>query len=874
MKKKLIFIGLLACMALPLGACEKEVTSSPDGSENSVHTHAYVEHGAVAADCENAGNEQYYTCEGCDAVFDKDKKEIEEVPTLEALGHGYVLVTEKDGSCSVKGESAHYTCEDCDKLFDLTKTEITSVAGDYDASVHTGTVALSVQAQPAKTTYTVGERFDPTGMVVVYKCGDCAGSIVDNQFLSYSYQTDGADSFADGDTKITVHFNGLSFDVAISVGKAQANISGVAESYETVCGVAPQIDAISNLPDSALLIAYYDGETEITSADLVAGKTYTAKVYIESTDTVEGAEVFATVNVSHERGWKADEADENKLVYKCNCGDGEGAYVMDNQSIFVDSTDMSVDLSKLVVGAENVSVKSIQQILLVNNGTKVDIEGTNEGMVYTFDLSKYEKTAFAEVDGEIVYYTPYELALSVVYTVDGVDCEATVVAKYVDKVIRNAEDLKALAYTGKPTAGEGGTMITGQYVLAGDIDASGLEIGATNPAWQAAVGFCGVFDGNGHTISNLTVGSHGLFGSIGYNAKIQNVTFENLNVASGSYGFAFAMRNAAMTNVTVEFNVNSSSYQLAYSANACEFENVTIVTEAGVAPFLIEEKAENPLPATITLNAFPQFTVTFNTDGGNDISPVAVTTGKTVSAPETPYKTSNEYDYEFLGWYYKETVWDFNTPITDNVELIAKWKAVKKVTAADVVALITALPDSVTVPENLDVVPSIVEAKAAYDKLSETNKAQVSNYEKLEALLVAVQKCEISLTFGNFTDSGETNEYGKVYKFTQGWSSETDMGAFNPNALGNALPSGYESLCFWIYNPNASDVEMRFASEMNGWNPQGEYVTTLAAGAWTKVEVTPNIIAEGANGTWFVNVSAGAKTSGWKISSMFAVLAE
>ena len=126
------------------------------------------------------------------------------------------------------------------------------------------------------------------------------------------------------------------------------------------------------------------------------------------------------------------------------------------------------------------------------------------------------------------------------------------------------------------------------------------------------------------------------------------------------------------------------------------------------------------------------------------------------------------------------------------------------------------------------------------------------------------------LTFGNFVDSGTTNDYGTVYNFTQGWSSDADMGAFNANALSGALASGHDSLHFWIYNPNESAVDFRFSGDMNAWNPSGEYVTNLAAKAWTEVVITPEIIAQGNNGTWFVGVTTGAGTSGWQISSIYS----
>lgn len=1019
MQKKIILTGLCVLSILAFGACGESNVNS--GSVNGCETHTYVKQDAVSATCETAGNETYYTCEDCDAIFDAGQKEISAIPTVAALGHVYALVTETTGTCSEKGKLAHYTCDACEKLFDLTKEEIASIEGDYDTANHTSETLITVQTQPSKVTYKAGEAFDPTGLTVVYKCAACEGEILDNQFLTYTYQREGADTFADGDTKITVNFNELSFDVAVTVAKEQTQIFGVEEEYTTVCGVAPEIAATSNLPDSDIVIQYYDGEQEVSAADMLAGKTYTAKISIAETDAALGAEKTATVKVEHRYDWQADVENVNKLVYKCNCDNAKEYYVMNNQEIYVDGTDMSIDLSKLVIGTSDYSVKSVQQIQLLNENAKVDIDGENAGMVYTFAQEKYEKLTEE--------WTPYFLVLSVVYTVEGVDCEVTFTAKYVEKVIRNAEDLLSLAYTGADTAENGGVAVTGQYVLVNDIDASGLTLAASNHAWQAKIGFQGVFEGNGYTISNLTVPAwtNGLFGALGYNGKIQNVNFDNVTVGEGGNLFALVIRNAFITNVNVNFNVNSTSYAIADSANDCEFSNVSVLTEKGKNPFKIQENAENPMPETITLNYFTQYTVSFDTDGGSEVAPVAVTAGKTVTQPAAPTKESAEYNYVFLGWYIGETAWDFTTVITEDITLVAKWEQKEKESAEDVIAKIAVLPDSVTMPDNVYFVTRILEAKAAYDELSTEIQAQVTNYSKLQSLLtnirgyetvyvqsvsganvipshvpnytstiggtasvdsdelygnylrvtpnaggkVAVQfidfpdvsgytkiyfnirvvgaSCDIylsdgivndgwganwkntwsmegfwinsgnwitkevnvstgifssdwalglrtnttdvyfeitdivgyadttgtatGLTFGNFVDTGTTNEYGKVYNFTQGWASDKDMGAFNVNALSGALINGANTLHFWIYNPNDSAVDFSFSGDMNAWNPQGAYVTTLAAKAWTEVVITPEIIVQGNSGTWFVGVTTGAGTAGWQISSIYAVKA-
>lgn len=68
-------------------------------------------------------------------------------------------------------------------------------------------------------------------------------------------------------------------------------------------------------------------------------------------------------------------------------------------------------------------------------------------------------------------------------------------------------------------------------------------------------------------------------------------------------------------------------------------------------------------------NVMP-LTVTFNTDGGNTIENELVYYNLIVSEPETPTKKG----YTFLGWYNGDTAYDFNTPVTENLTLTAKWQ--------------------------------------------------------------------------------------------------------------------------------------------------------------------------------------------------------
>ena len=67
------------------------------------------------------------------------------------------------------------------------------------------------------------------------------------------------------------------------------------------------------------------------------------------------------------------------------------------------------------------------------------------------------------------------------------------------------------------------------------------------------------------------------------------------------------------------------------------------------------------------------YTVTFDMDGGNEIEPVSVKADETVTEPANPVKIG----YKFGGWYSdteKQSEYDFNTPVTDNITIYAKWE--------------------------------------------------------------------------------------------------------------------------------------------------------------------------------------------------------
>lgn len=69
-----------------------------------------------------------------------------------------------------------------------------------------------------------------------------------------------------------------------------------------------------------------------------------------------------------------------------------------------------------------------------------------------------------------------------------------------------------------------------------------------------------------------------------------------------------------------------------------------------------------------------EFTITFNSNGGTNIEDQIVKKGDKVKRPEDPEKTDNK----FLGWYYLDEEYNFNTKVKKDMVLKAKWSEIKK----------------------------------------------------------------------------------------------------------------------------------------------------------------------------------------------------
>ena len=107
-----------------------------------------------------------------------------------------------------------------------------------------------------------------------------------------------------------------------------------------------------------------------------------------------------------------------------------------------------------------------------------------------------------------------------------------------------------------------------------------------------------------------------------------------------------------------------------------------------------EESTTSSVTTSSSSVAPATYTVTFDANGGSDVAAATVTENEKVTKPTDPTKAG----YTFAGWCVgeSEAAFDFETAITTNVTLMAKWNVVTY-TATVVKADATEVPVQFTV---------------------------------------------------------------------------------------------------------------------------------------------------------------------------------
>ena len=243
-----------------------------------------------------------------------------------------------------------------------------------------------------------------------------------------------------------------------------------------------------------------------------------------------------------------------------------GATIVAPEGVTVNGNVINLTNNPTSVGSYEITVsKEIDGVLVekvvtiyFSNETIVEGEVLYSANDKAFDLDSLKK-ALAEVDVTISSLDEVTCDSDLACTVTGVGYEREVAVQETKvtvagkvyalknvyaytQLIDEIEDLGVFNVDNSTSI----VVDNGYYLVTKDLDATNYEM--LDHVWASGVqypnsndkkgGFWGVFDGNGHTISNLTVKSNGIFGTV-TDSVIKNVGFTNVSL-TGYYKGLFA----------------------------------------------------------------------------------------------------------------------------------------------------------------------------------------------------------------------------------------------------------------------------------------------------------------------------------------------
>ncbi|WP_099468423.1 DUF5722 domain-containing protein [Konateibacter massiliensis] len=131
---------------------------------------------------------------------------------------------------------------------------------------------------------------------------------------------------------------------------------------------------------------------------------------------------------------------------------------------------------------------------------------------------------------------------------------------------------------------------------------------------------------------------------------------ENTEETSITYSYLNEAPNEALQAVTFTLEITPSSDEAEVTQDT--------QTQGNTAPEVVPAQTSANIPVT--------YTISFNSDGGSSVSSQTVSSGIAATSPKAPSKSG----YLFDNWYYGNTPYNFNTPVSSDLTLTARWTKV------------------------------------------------------------------------------------------------------------------------------------------------------------------------------------------------------
>ncbi|MCQ2742095.1 MAG: hypothetical protein MJ239_02190 [Bacilli bacterium] len=506
----------------------------------TAHEHTYVAHPEVPSNCHDAGTDFYYSCEGCDLLFDAEKKQIDAPLPLE-----------------------------------------------LDPNTHKGAKVLNAIAET--TNYKIGDKFDLESTKLLWGCEYCDGAeltATEKANVEVKYPTEGANSFTVADSKeasvnVTLSSNAYTVQVAVRVGKKDNAITGLAD-MAAHCGY--QITAFDEMLENGTISATSGENVTLYFSDTIDG-TYTKRSDMPN-DTVFSVRDGETESVYY---IKAESMPTEEYV-KATV-DPVKLTITHNELLW-DTSRSDYDFVGCMCKPENVKKfnklpSNSTTVLLTEETATLDLSGTDYGTAPYTDMTIEKvttKTSSGDVidlgtsltvptasfsDNNIFGKTKVSVTVSHGEISDEIPAGTHVIevpVVVVTKTISNAAEWKAML----PSAT--GTTVEGYYLLTDDIVIPANKNPEYIQGWDKAL-FSGTVDGDGHKVT-LNQGTYGQFYVL-KNATLKNITFCN------ELWNRTALKNCLLTQKANQSTFENLTFKVLAVNSATKDVEFTPVTDYG-----------------------------------------------------------------------------------------------------------------------------------------------------------------------------------------------------------------------------------------------------------------------------------------------------
>ena len=293
----------------------------------------------------------------------------------------------------------------------------------------------------------------------------------------------------------------------------------------------------------------------------------------------------------------------------------------------------------------------------------------------TLDRSELQMTEGAQVDVKATVAPQNATNPEVIWTSDNED---VAVVSQSGKVIALAQGETMI----RAKAADGGfektialtvtaAVYSIQWIVDGEVKTQAYEVGAPilPPDNPQIPGY--YFTGWTPTVPDVMPANDLTFVAVFKLARVESVavTPETLTLETGESGqlAATVLPEEAANKAVVWSSDNTNAATVDSTGNV-------IAVGAGFAT-ITATTVDGGFTATcaVTVNAKPQYTLTFDSKGGSEVPPITAEVGTPISAPENPTRTG----YTFVGWTDANGV-DASIPATmlsQNATYMAKWEA-------------------------------------------------------------------------------------------------------------------------------------------------------------------------------------------------------